>query len=160
MKRIGSYLIILLTSALFLQSCENNLVFEKEELLENGEWTYGNILTFTPEIADTSVNYEVELTAKISKLYPFQNIYLSVEKSLLDEAVSTDTINLPLINRKGEWLGKCSSNDCTFSFPLFEKLKFKKAGQHSFKLAQFTRNESLKGIQKIGIRINTIPIIE
>lgn len=115
------------------------------------DWSYDQKLTSTIKVVDTIKNYDLALKLDHSTSFYFQNIYLQIETVFPDGKKMSEPLSLELATSKGNWIGKCGSENCEIVFSLQDKFKFKKLGDHKFTIGQFSRDENLKGVNEIEL---------
>jgi gliding motility-associated lipoprotein GldH len=62
-------------------------------------------------------------------------------------------VELPLASNKQGWYGNCMGDICDAQVPIQNKAMFKHAGDYTFILEQIMRQDTLKGIREIGLRL-------
>jgi gliding motility-associated lipoprotein GldH len=137
---------------LFSFGCQPKAVFTEVKTIENGIWHHDEILNFEPTINDTTETYDVGIFIDHMKDYPFENLYISFGHAESGES-QTDTITLDLVGKDGYFKGNCNSESCSLEKVLLSNIRFQNTGLQTFSLEQFTRNESLEGINEIGVFI-------
>jgi len=85
--------------------------------------------------------------------YSFQNIYLLIETHFKDQIISVDTLQYRITDKYGRWYGR-GIGDTRDNYFMFEEIKrFNLSGEYSFKLEHGMRQNPLKGVNKIGFKI-------
>lgn len=107
---------------------------------------------FTFGIDDPSVPYDIIFEVRNNDFYPYRNLWIFFNEELPVGSIRRDTMELTLANEYGRWLGK--------GFSLYEKgfiirseYYFPLKGQYTFGFRQGMRDDHLRGIQEIGLRI-------
>jgi len=137
----------------FLASCDSKRFFEENKSLENGVWMNTNSLSFTVNIADTLMRYDLYLNVRNDGVYPYSNLYLFIHTTLPGGKTATDTVECQLAEPDGKWRGSGHGN-LKFNRFLFQKgMAFPQKGDYRFELEQAMRVKELKGIRDAGIRI-------
>ncbi|MBT8220736.1 MAG: gliding motility lipoprotein GldH [Bacteroidia bacterium] len=145
---------VYISTFLFLFLCSCNSAYFKEEIeLDNNYWTYSHPVEFNFEVLDTSANYDMYLEIHHTDNYPYQNLYLQTTTSLPGDSVIQQLVSFELSDKAGFWLGKCQGNHCRISIPIQSNFHFTKLGEYGLRLDQFTRTDSLLGIEKIGLSL-------
>jgi len=70
--------------------------------------------------------------------------------------MASDTLEFFLATEKGKWLGKKDGGNWQNDLLYKLNIRFPKAGKYSVEIIQGMRVKSLKGIKKIGLRIDEI----
>ncbi len=137
----------------FLVSCDSKRFFEENKSLENGVWMNTNSPSFTVNIADTLMRYDLYLNVRNDGVYPYSNLYLFIHTTLPGGKTATDTVECQLADPDGKWRGSGYGN-LKFNRFLFQKgMAFPRKGDYRFELEQAMRVKELKGIRDVGIRI-------
>lgn len=154
MKKIVSIIIL----SVFITSCIRIDLFEKQSQIPSQEWYYSNVPQFTFTIEDTSSRYNVFVVLRHTDLYQYNNIWLNIgSASPLDSITHYQNINLRLGSDSKGWEG-------TGMDDIFEvrknispgPLSFKKPGDYTFSVAQIMRDNPLKYILDVGIRVEKV----
>lgn len=135
---------------LFIYSCGPTVV-HSDKLEVGKQWSYGDALVSSYMVEDTTKKYDLALKLNHDLEYEYQNIYLNVETTFPDGKKTKNPLSLDLSNKIGIWLGKCGSKDCEITFSLQDDFRFKSLGKHDFSIAQFSREDQLKGISEIEL---------
>lgn len=140
--------------SVFLVACgKEKTIFEKDYDLKNGHWTYADTLDFTFNITDTMEIYDIVLDIKHKTNYPMQNIYTNIYTKFPSGERVKQLLSLDIADNTGKWEGKCSGDNCSYALKIQENAFFNAAGAHTITLEQFTRQDSLPSIERIGLRI-------
>lgn len=145
-------IIAFLASLMMYYSC-SNVVFEKELVIENEEWTYEDSLTFGFEIHDTLSPYSLLLNISHTPEYGFQNLYVQMHTTFPSGKMEKQLVSLELANQAGVWNGKCSGRNCSVEIPLREKTKFRETGQYSLSIEQYMRKSPLAGLKSMKLSL-------
>jgi gliding motility-associated lipoprotein GldH len=149
-------LIIFLLSTLAI-SCIRIDLFEKQVPIPSQQWFYNNVPQFTFHIDDTSSMYNVFVVLRHTDLYNYQNIWLRMGSKAPGDSMHFQNINLILASDSKGWEGSGMDD-------IFEVRKnispgpvsFKKTGDYTFSIAQIMRENPLKYIMNVGIRIEKV----
>ena len=144
---------LLLIISILMVSCKPKPFFEETFKIAGQVWDYDQHILFQPEITDTSGNYDIFLKLKINKSYPFKNLYFRHTLKDPSNNQRTDTLNINLISKSGLWNGSCDDENCEMLAPLAQKVNFSVTGRYLIELDQFTRMDTLFGLQEIGLVI-------
>jgi gliding motility-associated lipoprotein GldH len=142
--------------ALLFFSCNNNVLFTDSVSIPDQEWTLENTPVFTPEITDTISSNNIFFTIRTSTSYPFRNIYLFVSTTSPAGKTITDTLQYFLADEKGKWFGRGIGDVHELNLPFKPGVYFPAKGIYSFRIRHGMRNETLKGVYDIGLRIEKI----
>lgn len=138
-------------------SCIKIDLFEKQVSIPSQQWFYNNVPQFTFHIDDTSSMYNVFVVLRHTDLFNYQNIWLRMGSKAPGDSMHFQNINLILASDSKGWEGSGMDD-------IFEVRKnispgpvsFKKTGDYTFSIAQIMRENPLKYIMNVGIRIEKV----
>jgi gliding motility-associated lipoprotein GldH len=137
----------------FCLSCREDVFYRQYQLVDL-EWSKDKEYYFTYEIADNSVSYRFSVEIRNNNLYPYQNLWLFCSEELPVGPVRRDTVECLLADNYGEWLGNGFSI-YHLSIPVRTRHRFLHKGQYTFSIRHGMRDSVIKGIEEIGLRIET-----
>lgn len=146
---------ILLISLAFLQSsCSGDrVIYEDVQEIENGQWVYGQKRDFNFSVTDTSLDYRLLLYLEFYTDYHWQNFYTEITTAFPGDSVKQNVLSLELASKTGQWYGDCNSQSCKLTIPLQEEVRFKKKGDYKISFDQYMRDEDVRGITAIGLKL-------
>lgn len=138
-------------------SCAKIDLFEKQEDIPSQEWFYNNNPAFTFQITDTSSLYNLYIVLRHTDAYNYSNIWLRISSKGPHDTTHFQNINLVLANDANGWEG-------TGTDDIFEVRKnitpgpvpFKRPGDYTFSVAQIMRENPLRYILNVGIRVEKV----
>lgn len=136
---------------LFFASCAEKAVFNEFRLIAPAGWYADSICTFKMEVNDPAVQYNLYLNVRHTGAYPYQNLWLFIEKQAPDSILLNDTIACNLADHTGRWLGAGSGSVYLLSEPYQQQ--FDSPGVYTYKIRHGMREDNLKGINAIGLRL-------
>ena len=150
MKRIIIYLIIILG----VSSCAKIDLFEKQHSLPAQQWFYNDVPGFTFNIADTTATYSIYVVLRHSDQYQYNNLWIRLGSKAPGDSIRFQNINLKLATDAKGWDGSAMDD-------IYEVRKlispgpvhFKTAGDYFFSIAQIMRENPLRHIFSVGLRI-------
>jgi len=140
--------------ALFaLTSCDDTRLFEQNKEITEGIWDVNERVVFDFDVPDTTTLYNFYFNVRNTDDYPFSNLYVFSHIVFPNGKLGTDTVELPLTNPDGSWVGKGQGDihDCQLIFR--KGVRFPVAGHYHMEIEQAMRMEQLPGIKDVGIRI-------
>ena len=140
-------------SLLLLIACGQQVLFEKLVSFDGGAWDYTNPASYNFKVEDTESKYNLFLNIEHTTDYPYENIYLKIKTKFPDQTTVSDTLSVQMIDNKGNWISKCSGEECLLTVFLQENIKFKSAGEYQIDIEQFTRKERLDGVNGLSFSI-------
>ena len=150
MKRYCRYIIIG-GLCIIIFSCKKAVYFEKYQTIDN-PWDKNKEYFFTCEPEDLPVSYNLSLQIRNNNLYPYRNLWLFYAIESLEGPVLRDTVECLLADDYGKWMGSGISI-YHLSVPIRSGYTFPQAGPYTFTVRHGMRDEQLKGIEQIGVRI-------
>ena len=142
-----------------IASCMGIDLFEKQAQIPSQQWFYNNIPGFTFHIDDTSALYNVYIVLRHTDRYTYNNIWLRIGSKVPGDSMYFQNINLILANDAKGWEG--SGMDDIFEVRKSISpgpLSFKKPGDYTFSIAQIMRENPLKHVMSVGVRVEKVKI--
>lgn len=147
------YLIVIIPIILALSSCSENYEYAETKQIAQEGWAFQDSLSFSLEAKDTTTLYSLYLDLTHTNAYPYQNLYYTVSTQFPSGQRTQERISTDLAEKTGKWLGKCSGNECELRIILREGFRFREKGKHTLTFTQYTRDEVLKGIDNLSIKL-------
>ena len=149
-KIIGAFFVLF-----FLASCSNDA---EQVFLNNlnGKWDKKAEQKFEFKVTDAQNPKNIIFVVRNNNDYPYSNIRLFVNFSdLKSKKKTTDTLNYVLAQPNGEWIGKGFGDTKETLFQYKLNYKFPANGDYSIGIIHAMRTDKLKGIEDIGVKIET-----
>ncbi len=137
-------------------ACKNDIMFSDVKTLPACGWEATHPAAFTFVTTDTTDTYNVLLYIRHRKNYPYQNLWLFVEKKLPDNTTVSDTIECYLSDQRGRWLGNGIGSILEMPVLYEQNIRFPKNGEYTYRIFHGMREDTLTGINDIGMSIETI----
>tara|TARA_B100000678_G_scaffold290808_1_gene304862 strand:- start:16 stop:531 length:516 start_codon:yes stop_codon:yes gene_type:complete len=148
--KIFIYTLILLG----LYSCGEKPYYEAYVEIPEKGWRADSIITFNVDVKDTSSEFLIRLNLRNNSNYPYQNIFLFREIRSSRGLEFRDTVEYPIADAYGKWLGDGLGELKTHKWPFSMKaLHFKKSGKYTFRIQQAMREQVLPGVEDVGLTI-------
>lgn len=160
MKTIIPGTALFLLAALFLTGCSDNSIYDRYEPCEEEAWDASDIKEFKVEINDTFNSFDFWFNVRATTDYPYSNLYVFMDTKMPDGTAARDTIEVFLADNSGKWLGKGIGKVKENAFLLRRDIVFPVKGDYLFRIEQAMREERLKGVTDVGIRISRSPSAE
>ncbi len=145
---------LLLSSLLavcLLTACQDNVLFNAEKPISNGQWSYRDTVDFKFTVSDTAARYKMSLLFQHSDTFPNQNIYLRLHTLFPDGKRITSVRSFDLFDAQGNALGKKSGHLYENASILQEVTHFNAPGEYVLTLEQFGRKDPMQGIASVGL---------
>lgn len=146
-------LVLLLWLSAFVSCSNEEVVFQKAVEFPAEGWDKDNAALFQYEASDTVGRYDIVVDLRNDGSYAYQNFWLFVRSFSPDSALYSDTLECVLADNQGRWIGEGSGSMRHLPVMFLSDVKFPKAGLYSFELTQGMREDVLRGIHDIGLRI-------
>jgi len=137
-------------------SCEKQEIYYHFHEFKNAEWQQKDTLVFDIDSTLFDLNKPYNLSIEVSNNvnYPYQNIWFFMQSNIDADSIYTDASKeFQLADEFGKWNGSGFGSIYQSSLP-FGKITFKERRNHRIKLEHGMRDEPLKGIEKVGIKIS------
>lgn len=137
-----------------LTSCQDaNTIVDTNQTINNRNWSYINKVRIPVSIDDATASYNIFINLRHTGDYKYSNIFLRVHSQGNGGKVNTERIEFKLAYPDGQWLGKGSGNMYSYQLPFKENYRFAGKGKYLFEIEQNMRDNPLKEITDVGLRI-------
>lgn len=150
MNKLVGFLLLMLA---FVSCSDEEVVFQKSVEFPTDGWSKDSAAVFDYSSADTVGKYSIVVDLRNDGSYRYQNFWLFVRSMSPDSVVYSDTLECVLADNKGRWIGEGSGSMRHLPVMFLSEVQFPKQGKYSFELTQGMREDVLKGIHDIGLRI-------
>ncbi len=149
--------LILINVILLLSSCKSIDLFEKATPIPGHSWENSFRPSFSFTIKDTASPYQLFLILRHSDKYSFNNIYINLHaKQPGIDTAQVVKYDLVLGTNEDGWLGSGMDDIYEHRIPLTpagQEYYFKKPGDYVFSIEQIMRENPLKNVLDVGLRI-------
>ena len=149
------FLLVIFIS-LFTCACSNNDVFFQYKTIAPQGWNKDSLNKFDIKISDTVSAYNIYVNVRNRGEYPYQNLWLFLNKTTPDKIQIHDSIECYLADQRGKWLGSGIGSVREMTILYQQNTHFKKAGTYHYIINQGMRDTILIGINDIGMRVEKI----
>lgn len=151
-RQINNLLLVIVV-ALGVVGCDSNRVFEEYYATGKNGWNKDSLAVFQVDVESTSQNYNLYINSRNIENYPYQNLWLFLEIEGPSTQTIRDTVELRLAESNGKWLGKGTGGVYTNQFLYRQNVYFPTEGIFTVKVEHAMREDVLKGLKDIGIRL-------
>ncbi len=144
---------ILLITAIIIASCDPGRVYDESREIPPAGWHKDSAAVFVTEMNDTVSTYDFYINLRHTTDYRYSNFYLFLNTFFPNQSMARDTIELILADKTGEWQGSGFGSIKDLQVPVRKNLRFPVSGIYRFEIEQAMRQDTLRGISNIGIRI-------
>ena len=150
--------LVFISSLLLFFSCTTIDLYEKITPVPNHQWPSNFLPRFRFEIKDTLADYQLFLILRHNNKYNYNNIWLNVFIKGPDNTVQKFQIEKLLATNTEGWLGSGMDDIYDHRLPLTSSpVRLNKPGQYIFTIQQIMREDPLKHIMDVGLRIEKKP---
>lgn len=143
---------------LILSSCQDSqTIVDTNVELKNRNWSYVEKIKIPVKIVSPELNYNVYFNLRHTANYKYSNIFILVHTIGADGKKRTERKEFKLALPDGEWLGSGSGNRYSYQLLLKSGYKFPQKGNYIFELEQNMRDNPLKDITDVGLRVEKAP---
>ena len=135
-------------------------IYEKDIPLPREQWAGSFKPTFTFNISDkdTAYRYNIYIVLRHTDAYNYNNIWIrGTIQQPGDAAVRSDRYDLLLATNEKGWLGTGMEDIYEQRVSIQQSTRFNKPGAYSFTLEQVMREDPLKHVLNVGVRIERTP---
>ena len=152
MKRVPQYItaLLILTS---LTACDRNVFYDHQRAVDEHGWMPTESVSFDVEVEDTVTVYNFLMEVRNSVSYPYSNTFLFLNTTFPDGSLSRDTLEFPLADATGRWLGKRTGRYIDTRYYFRRNARFPMEGVYHFAVTNGMRDSAITGLKDIGLRI-------
>ncbi|MDH6309871.1 gliding motility-associated lipoprotein GldH [Dysgonomonas sp. PFB1-18] len=140
-------------------SCEKQEIYYRFHELKDARWTQTDTMVFDVDstLFDLYTPYRLSVEVTNNTNYPYKNIWFFVHDNQSNDTIfEKSSIEFQLADEFGKWNGSGFGTLFQVSFPLNENLIFTQKRNYCIKIGHGMRDESLTGIEKIGLKIEKV----
>lgn len=140
----------------FCNSCDTIDIYEKTVAIPRQEWESSFKPSFSFTIQDTAVPYQVYIVLRHTDKYNYNNIWVNLYTLSPDKEQTKAQYELPLANNNKGWLATAIDDIYEHRIaltPMNQGIYFKKAGTYTFTIEHIMREDPLKYMLNIGLRV-------
>ena len=140
--------------ACYFISCRNDKVyFSRGEAIPSHEWNRDYPVEIEFEVSDTVGLYDFYLDIRHGEQYAYSNLFLFTELTFPNGKQTVDTLECPMADEKGQWLGSGGGSIFEAGFKFKDRRKFPISGKYKLEIRHGMREIDLPGIYDAGLRI-------
>lgn len=135
------------------QACDSNRVYEEYQKIPDYTWNLNHTLRFEIEVTDTIHAHNLYVNVRNTGAYAYSNMWLFMKRTSPDGSVVEDKFECNLATEKGEWFGSGFGDIFDLQIPYKQNIIFPKSGVYVFEIVQGMRDEDLKEVVNVGLRL-------
>lgn len=143
---------------LLFASCDSQRVYEDNKEFNQRIWVVSDEPTFGFLITDSLQSYNLYYNIRNSLQYDWDRVFVTY--TLLDSAgqqLASKLVYNQLFDQTGRPLGESGLGDLyDHQFPLEKGYRFPYRGRFAIRLTQFSRQDTLRGVLAVGIRVERL----
>lgn len=146
--------LILVALALLLTSCDGTVYYSEYADIDESGWKVADSARFDLQVDDTTHLFDLLVEVRNGVDYAYSNLFLFVNTTFPDGSISCDTMELPLADPSGAWLGKHSGRYVDSRYCLRgQPVRFPMKGNYHFAITNGMRDNAVKDIVHVGLRV-------
>lgn len=154
MMTIKSVKPVIFALALMLASCDGSVYYSEYKDINEKGWAVSDSACFDVQVDDTTRLFDLLIEVRNHVDYSYSNLFLFVNTTFPDGSMSRDTMELPLADPSGAWLGKHSGRYVDSRYRLRgQPVRFPMTGNYHFAIANGMRDEAVEGIAHVGFLV-------
>ena len=142
-----SFLIFLLTA------CDGSVFYDESRSVDEHGWAPADSVSFDVTVADTLRAFDFLVEVRNSVSYPYSNTFLFVCTTFPDGSMAQDTLEYPLADVTGRWLGRRTGRYVDTRYYFRRNARFPMQGDYRFTFTNGMRDSAIAGLKDIGFRI-------
>lgn len=156
-RYIFFYFFIVAAFLLTLSSCKQIDLFERSVTVPGHKWDNSFKPSFTFTIKDTASAYKLFVVLRHNDKYNYNNIYVYIiTRQPGQDSTQKARYDLTLANNEKGWLASGMDDIYEHRIPLTptdQEFRFRKPGDYTFTIEQIMRENPLKNVLNVGLRI-------
>jgi len=134
-------------------ACNNHAIYDKSITIKNREWFYDQKPQFEVQVNDSTLKYNIYVNLRHTNEYDYSNLYLLIHEKGSKLQDTTYRKEIKLAELDGKWIGKSAASLYEVEYLAKENYTFPDTGKYTFTLEQNMRENPLKNIVDIGIKV-------
>lgn len=155
---MNNYRVLVLFAAVFMclfSGCDTNNIVDVNHTMRARNWSYADKIKATVDIKDSNQTYNIYFKLRHTSDYRYSNIFVRLNVKTAQMKRSR-RYEFKLAQSDGAWNGSGSGNLYTYTFPLLTGFKFPAPGSYELELEQNMRDNPLKEISDVGIKVSAV----
>ncbi|MDB5005689.1 MAG: gliding motility lipoprotein GldH [Mucilaginibacter sp.] len=151
------YQVTVAITVLFFAGCtDKNAVIDQNTEIANHNWPYIDKFNYPVKIEDEKVPYNLYMNLRVTADYRYSNMFVLISQTGPDKKKTIKRYELKLAGKDGEWLGAGSGNFYTYQLLFLTNYKFPAKGIYTFQLEQNMRDNPLREVANVGLRVEEV----
>lgn len=154
-KKMNRSFCAILISLMAVACTGNDVYFQYDPVNPKG-WSKDSLYGFDIQINDTIATYNVYVNVRNRGEYPYQNLWLFLNKTTPDKVFTKDSIECYLADKRGKWLGSGIGTIMEMPVLYQQNVRFNRKGIYHYQIIQGMRDSILLGINDVGMRVEKV----
>lgn len=151
------YLMLFLVLLTASSACENpNAVVDVQLPIPEGNWAYTKKISIPVKVEDNRSAYNVSINLRHTSDYKYSNIYIRIKQVDPAKKAKVFRKEFTLAKPDGEWVGIGSGKLYVCQLPVYQNYRFPQKGTYIFELEQNMRDNPLRDISDVGLRVEKV----
>jgi gliding motility-associated lipoprotein GldH len=135
--------------------CDTNNIADTNQTMPSRNWSYANKVKVVVDIKDSNKLFNIYFKLRHTADYRYANIFVLFNVKGTQKKRNR-RYEFKLAQADGQWNGSGSGNLYTYTFPLLTNFKFPTPGKYELELEQNMRDNPLKEISDVGIKVVSV----
>ena len=142
--------------SLLMVSCTDRAILDRHVAIADNAWHYNDQPRMVAHITDTTQRYNIYLNLRHTPDYKYSNIFVLLHQHQPRGRDTSERFELRLAEPDGRWLGHGTGSIYAHQELVKENIQFPDTGKYVFVLEQNMRENPLREISDVGIRIEPV----
>lgn len=138
---------------LLLTSCQEGAFYERNSVIPGQLWDNGFKPHFEVDVKNKQDKYDLFINLRHTAYYPYSNFSFGIKQKGLGIQDSSAHFDIKLAETDGRWIGASAGNLYEQTKLLQENFTFPDTGKYVFSIQQNMRDNPLRGINDVGIKL-------
>jgi gliding motility-associated lipoprotein GldH len=145
--------LLFLSMLLLGSACGDSALFERNESITNRSWSYSDVPTFDFHIADAGRKYDIWVNVRHTNDYKYSNLFILLRQHGPGLKDTVQRYEIKLAEADGRWTGSSAGNLYASERLVKKDVMFPDTGHYSFAIEQNMRENPLKEIADVGLKV-------
>lgn len=139
--------------AALMGACDSKAFYDESRAVDEHGWDMADSVAFDVAVTDTASTFNFLIEVRNSVSYPYANTFFFIRTTFPDGTVAQDTLEYPLADASGRWLGKRTGRYVDTRYYFRRNARFPMQGDYRFAVTHGMRDSAINGLKDIGFRI-------
>lgn len=154
MNPVSKWLFLLYCCLFSFSACVRMDYYEKSAVIPGHAWNTNNPVKGSFDISDTVSEYNIFLVLRHTDAYAFNNIWVQVDLKTPNDSLYSQKLDLSLGSDASGWEGSGMNDIWEVRKRLTANAqRFKTPGKYEYSLKQIMRENPLKHVMAVGLRV-------